>query len=875
MLRATVLTLATAVAPHAALAQTDAASPPAASDGVPPAATTPAGGTPGAEAPAQAPADLVPPELTGFVQAEYPAEAEAAGATGEVMLRLTIDADGKVSEAVVESPAAGPFGPRFDQSALDAVKLFTFTPARVQDQPVAVQILYRYAFTLESTVEVKPAPGDLGIVHGELLERGTRAPLSGFLVRLPGLQREAVTDDKGRFSFDQVPAGPVKILVEDPAFVALEDEEDVKAGEAVDVRYYLERVDSGDEMVVVGRRPAKEVARRTLTVEEIRKIPGTQGDALKVIQNLPGVARVPFGGGGLLLRGADQEDSGAFLNRHWVPQLFHFGGLRSTFSSALLESIDLYPGNFGAEYGGLAGGLVEARVRRPRDDGFHGFVEADVFDAGFLLEGPATENATFAIAARRSYVDALLPLVLSDDENAFTVAPRYYDYQAVYDWKKGAHRLRALAYGSSDALELLLEEPADDPAFRGGFENDVAYYNLFLAWNYEPSAAFENELSVTAGRQLSRQALGDRFLLDFKVWQVNYRDDVSVKLSDALRLRGGLDGYAYVADAEVKAPNPPKEGENQQPLGTQETLYVKSTVEGVAPSLWTELDVKLGDLLVVPGVRADYFSPIQGFAVDPRMTARYTLAPGSVAKAGVGQYSSPPEVDEYNDTFGNPDLDMQHTLQYSAGFEQQLTDAISVDVVGFYRDMRDRVVSVDDPEVKYTNDGQARAYGAEVLLRHDLTDKFFGWLSYTLMRSERKDGPDEDWRLADSDQTHILTVLGQYKFNKRWELGVRWRYVTGNLETPITGGVFDSDADVYAPIYGKTNSRRQPAFHQLDVRLDKHWIFDTWVLTAYLDVQNAYNRENPEATRYNYDYTESDTVNGLPLIPSFGLRGEF
>ncbi len=855
MLRATVLSVATAVAPLAALAQPDP--PPA--DG----------------APAAAPTDLVPPELTGFVQAEYPADAEAAGATGEVVLRITIDAEGKVTEAAIETPAAGAFGPRFDQAALDAVRLFTFRPARVQDQPTAVQILYRYAFTLESTVEVKPTPDAQGALHGELLERGSRAPLGGFRVKLPALQREVVTDEKGRFSFDGVPAGPVKVLVEAPAFLALEDEEEVKAGEALDVRYYLERVDDAEEVVVVGRRPAKEVARRTITVEEIRKIPGTNGDALKVVQNLPGVARVPFGGGGLLLRGADREDSGAFLNRHWVPQLFHFGGLRSTFGSALLESIDLYPGNFGAEYGLLAGGLVEARVRRPKDDGFHGFAEADIFDAGFLIEGPLTENATFAVAARRSYIDALLPLAVPDDENTFTVAPRYYDFQAVYDWQKRAHRLRAIAYGSSDALELLIKEPGDDPAFRGGFENDVSFYNLFLAWNYRPDPNFENEASLTFGRQDSRTALGQNFLLDFGGWQLTYRDDVDLKLSEALRLRGGLDGYAFVFDAEVNAPQPPKEGQPQQPLGAQETLYTKASVAAVVPALWSEAQAQLGDLLLVPGVRLDFFSPLQALAVDPRMTARYTLTPGTVVKAGVGRYSSPPDVDEYNETFGNPDLGMQHTLQYSAGVERQLTDAVLVDVVGFYRNMTDRVIPADDPDVKYTNDGEARAYGAEVLLRHDLTDAFFGWLSYTLMRSERKDGPGEDWRLADSDQTHILTVLGQYKFNERWELGVRWRYVSGNLETPVEGAVFDSDGDVYVPIYGRTNSRRKDAFHQLDVRLDKHWIFDAWVLTAYLDVQNAYNRENPEGTRYNYDYTESATLAGLPLIPSFGLRGEF
>jgi hypothetical protein len=89
------------------------------------------------------------------------------------------------------------------------------------------------------------------------------------------------------------------------------------------------------------------------------------------------------------------------------------------------------------------------------------------------------------------------------------------------------------------------------------------------------------------------------------------------------------------------------------------------------------------------------------------------------------------------------------------------------------------------------------------------------------------------------------------------------------------GAVFDSDADAYAPVYGATNSERQTAFHQLDVRVDKHWLFDTWKLTAYLDVQNVYNRKNAELSSYNYDYSESKPTAGLPFIPSFGIKGDF
>ena len=62
---------------------------------------------------------------------------------------------------------------------------------------------------------------------------------------------------------------------------------------------------------------------------------------------------------------------------------------------------------------------------------------------------------------------------------------------------------------------------------------------------------------------------------------------------------------------------------------------------------------------------------------------------------------------------------------------------------------------------------------------------------------------------------------------------------------------------------------------QLDVRLDKQWVFDRWLLDAYLDVQNATNHVNPEGIAYNYDYTQSKVNQGLPILPLLGLRAEF
>ena len=151
--------------------------------------------------------------------------------------------------------------------------------------------------------------------------------------------------------------------------------------------------------------------------------------------------------------------------------------------------------------------------------------------------------------------------------------------------------------------------------------------------------------------------------------------------------------------------------------------------------------------------------------------------------------------------------------------------------------------------------------------------RFFGWLAYTLSRSERRDG-NERYHLFDWDQTHILSALASYKLGRGWELGARFRYVTGKPYTPPTAAVFDSDAGAYQPIDGAPSSARDDAFHRLDVRVEKTWTFSEWKLSAYVDVQNAYNRKNVEGRSYNFNYSRSGNATGLPLLPIVGIRGE-
>src|SRR5690606_4971260 len=126
----------------------------------------------------------------------------------------------------------------------------------------------------------------------------------------------------------------------------------------------------------------------------------------------------------------------------------------------------------------------------------------------------------------------------------------------------------------------------------------------------------------------------------------------------------------------------------------------------------------------------------------------------------------------------------------------------------------------------------------------DLTPNptMFATLTYTLSRSERQDR-DDAWRLFDQDQTHILNFAASTALGAGWELGARFRYVTGNPYTPVTRAVYDAGRDSYIPEFGVINSRRNAAYHQLDVRAEKQFAWEPLRLALYLDVQNLYNRE--------------------------------
>jgi outer membrane receptor protein involved in Fe transport len=336
----------------------------------------------------------------------------------------------------------------------------------------------------------------------------------------------------------------------------------------------------------------------------------------------------------------------------------------------------------------------------------------------------------------------------------------------------------------------------------------------------------------------------------------------------------------------VDAPRITTEEKPQGPL-TSDHLTMSNHGYEASPALYLAADVQAHErLLITPGVRVDWFTGTPHTYVQPRLMMRAKLAERTFLKMGAGLFEQPPQPPYGDAVLGNPRIRAEEAWHVTLGLETRPIPKyppFSVELNLFYKDISYIAVSSDhyilsDGKAKpesYTDEGIGRVYGGDLLVKHDSSKYVYGWIAYTLERSERQDHRGEAWRPFQYDQTHILTlVLGTHL---PWEidLGLRLRYVTGNPETPLLGGSYDADRDVYVPVSGAPWSGRLPDFVQLDARIDKRFIFKGWVLALYLDVSNVTYHSNVEGYTYSYDYRRRAPISGLPILPSLGIRASF
>lgn len=857
------------------------------------------------------------PQLTNFkdVEAPYPDEEKASGQTAAVTLQLAISDRGDVTEVVVLNSA----GRAFDFAAVESAKRFKFTPAEIDGKPAPVKLTFRYDFAFhEEMVDLGPQVNFSGEVLDASAGRKKRKPLPNIHVRISSTDVDetthkkrdieiaaADTDEDGYFEFESLPPGTYTITVSGPGIATVKTEETIEPKKALEVKYKVEP-DAGDQdsltIEVIAPRIQKEATTVAIKTEEARRVPGTGGEALRVVQNLPGVGRAAFGSGALVVWGAAPQDTRVYLDGVRIPQLYHTGGFRATVNSDLVRAIDLAPGGYGAEYGRGLGGLVTVDSRALRNDRFHGYVSSDVIDTSGLVEVPVGKTTRVAVAGRGSYLGDTLSLFTSDDVSEFVPIPRFFDGQIKIEQDLGENEtLSLIGLAADDRLRRTVTNP--DPAQTISDERKTNFKRVLAT--YRRSFSDGSSVTITPSFGTDKFDFAQRFgrtpteqTTEATVFglRAKWRGHVA----PMVLVNTGVDIEA--SDNSIRRRGatilPPREGDitvfGQPPNDVVNFDRWDVFLGSIAPYVQADFELLGNKLHIVPGARLDSFivsgdklfptkegTEQRGYlrnenVVEPRLAARYQVSEKLLLKAAYGQYHQAPDAEDLSPVFGNPTLGFANASHYLAGFTYRIFEKVSAEATTFTSMSEDLAARSPLPAPQtgqaLLNTRKGRAYGGQVLLRKELAKGFFGWLSYSIIRSERKDTEQGDWRLFDYDQTHVATLVASYELPLGFEIGTRLRYATGFPRTPVVGAYYNSRRDLYEPAFGKQNTIRIPPFAQADLRLSKRFGWNWGKLELYADVQNITNRPNREDIVYNYNYTARNYITGLPTLAVVGAR---
>ncbi len=654
-----------------------------------------------------------------------------------------------------------------------------------------------------------------------------------------------------------------------------------------------------------------------ISTQKLLKVPGAGGDPLKAIEALPGVVLAGFGPFSIpAIRGSSPDDNIFITDFVPVGYVFHNDGF-STYNENLVEDFKLMAGAWGPKYNNAMGSVMDTKLRDPYHEDITSILDVSLFRVGGMIEGAVSDNSAFYASYRESLLQFYVKNFVDEDELSFTEVPKNSDYQLKYHWQvDGSSNVRLLATGAHDSVGIEFGPESKDlqhePDLAGGldakafYHNQAILYDTILAGGTSTIAAFshiENDQSFSVGS-----------LIDVTATAFEYRlkNHYQTPLKNGDTLHYGFDSNSTNIKYDVTGKDIPcsEEFETCQPasLGLDFTTLDDITVNSTF--VFTNYEWLVTPLLEVSlGLGSSYNDFTHDITVQPRINSQYELNPQWKLTAAVGRHTQfHRDIRFIDQEVGTPDLKIPNSDHYVLGFEYTQENSLSAKLESYYKKINDLVISnpsydkVNNPDVdRYLNEVSGEAYGLELLINKNLTDKWYGWLSVAYSKTKRTNDLTDTSFNYELDRPWIINLVASYQYSPKTTIGWKWRYQSGALITPISGsnpvdslgefvdlsvdvlgekdgndndigdGIADNLADVhlYSPINGAINSKRLPASHRLDFRIDYESAIDT---TYYFEIVNLYNQQNISGYDYDEKYESKEDVVSLPTLFNFGVK---
>lgn len=624
------------------------------------------------------------------------------------------------------------------------------------------------------------------------------------------------------------------------------------------------RVNTLEEVTVTAsaarqRIQGKRIGAEFLELKSMKLLPkfGGENDIIKSLTLLPGVRSEGDGAGGFEVRGGNSSQNLVLIDGITLYNPSHIMGIFSTFNDDALGGATLYKGPIPAAYGGASSAVLETRLAPGDMEQYHASATIGLLAAKIKAEGPIIkEKLSFAVAARRSYVDAFLQLV-----------PKY----------------RKTVMNFYDVTARLRFQPSSRHLIDGSFfisHDNMAIHNVMgmywgnLGGSVNWLAHFSDKISLTstiAADQYAPKMEMTMMEMDQTMWTGINNYSLTEKLrwviTEHHSLEFGLRSeWLRVKSAEWK-------------INSQTEREVRSLSDNSLWGEWTgsfgrKVDVTAGvrlNLSSVPtGEKFHDFSSIYQlenqfdaknyFRAEPRLNFKYNLNQHHNLKLGIGSASQ--NIHSIRATTTSLPFDRfaltsarvkpERSIQYALGYNG-MTPSGSFDWSAevYYRDI-DNVYDLQDGKTVFSDimlesiilGGKGRSFGAEFMVRKNL-GPLSGWVTYTISHTETKiDGiNDGKWYNASNNRRHDFSLTALYQLSRRWNFAATWIFMSGQ---PLTAPDVKYDlSGVTCYYYSKRNSYQAPPTHRLDLSATYTHSGQRFTYEWAFGIYNTYCRYNP------------------------------
>jgi outer membrane receptor for ferrienterochelin and colicin len=228
--------------------------------------------------------------------------------------------------------------------------------------------------------------------------------------------------------------------------------------------------------------------------------------------------------------------------------------------------------------------------------------------------------------------------------------------------------------------------------------------------------------------------------------------------------------------------------------------------------------------------------------LSPRLSVSYALTEKWNLNASVGTYYKIPPYtilgfQDSTSTFVNRDAKYIRSDHYVIGTEFLPNQSLRFTLEGFVKNYSNYPVSLingislanqgggfdvlgNEPIV---SSGKGQVFGFEFYAQQKLVKNYFAVLSYTFYNS-RFSGLDGELKPSAWDYRHLFSALLGRKFNKGWEVGLKYRFAGGAPFTPfdpVASQLNFPTSGVGVLDFSQLNTERLINFNQFDIRVDK------------------------------------------------------